>query len=121
MPAKAGTPTIARFIGGLMVTFPITVSGNYAAGGDTLALPYIPGCNAVPQCVDIFSTKASGVSGEQYAYSPGTTQANGLFQVLYQNGTTGPLVDAGALTPYPATITGDTITAIAFFLGDFGQ
>lgn len=100
----------------------IVASGTYAAGGDTLnflTATYPPGqtpppVSGVPLIVYIQSAKSGGVSGFQYPFNPGTTQANGKMQVFTGAAAQSALTELsnGA---YPAGVTGDTITFEAEF------
>lgn len=112
-----------KFTGNTLKLFgSIVASGTYAAGGDVLnflTATYPPGqtpppVTGLPLVVYIQSAKAGGLSGFQYGFNPGTTQANGKMQVF-----TGAAAQA-ALTElsngaYPAGVTGDTITFEAEF------
>lgn len=68
----------------------ITFSGNYPAGGDTLALN-VKGLqsNAVPNRVEIYEQPASTqtATGYQFIYKKGTTLANGVCQINSTEGT----------------------------------
>lgn len=107
----------------ILVSFQVVPSNtpaNYLALGDILDLTPLVALNApltlLPFWVDIKSYKAGGDSGFVYRYLPGTTLANGKFQVLTSNGAApNPLLDLGA-GAYPAGVTGDTIIGIAMFV-----
>lgn len=105
----------------LTIWFIVTPLGNYTAGGDTLDLSGAAFGDAVkslgpPLDVDIKSFNSAGDSGFVYKYRPGTTSANGKFQVLTSNGASpNPLLDfpAGA---YAAGILTDKILGRAVFI-----
>jgi len=103
----------------LYVYFKVTAAGAYAALGDPLdltALGDVIKSPYLPLWVEIQSQKSGGLSGFVYGYVPGTTLANGKFQVLTSNGAApNPLLDLGA-GAYPAGVTGDTIIGIAAFI-----
>jgi hypothetical protein len=112
------------------VSFFITASGNYPAGGDTLDLTALfgvlssaPGLSLpsfeLPMDVDIKSWRPAGGANSGnlflYQFCPGTTLANGTMQVLTGAAAQTALTEftAGA---YPAGVTTDTIKAIASFV-----
>lgn len=106
------------------VFFKVTPSGSYASGGDTLDLTVlnslVPGLDpvkttALPLQVQLQSA-GSTHSGYLYSYAPGTTLANGKFQVIETGAAvSGPFAQLAA-GAYPAAVTGDTITGYAVFL-----
>lgn len=120
---SGGQPGIEKSAKFLHLFFQITASGNYATGGDTLDLTALfgtaglPGYSyptaSLPEKVEILSANPTATPQTNtfvYQYVPGTTLANGKFQVFTgaaaQTGLTE--LSAGA---YPAGVTGDTIEA----------
>jgi hypothetical protein len=96
----------------------ITALGNYAALGDTLDLTVLGDLiksGYLPIFYYLQSQKAGGVSGYEYCYVPGTTLANGKFQVLQCAGAGNPMLDIGA-GAYPAGVLADTIIGFFDFL-----
>jgi hypothetical protein len=87
----------------------VTMSSNYATGGDTLNLTtmtnpnFLAGANVnsiPPQCDVAFK---NGPGGYEPRWVPGTTLANGKVQIYSTGGTE---VAAGA---YPAALSGDKL------------
>src|SRR5512146_1295451 len=79
----------------------VAMSGTYTAGGDTLDLSGfgIPS-SSKPLWVELQSTLGVGV---QYAYKPGTTQANGKVQIFR----TGSAL-SGNFSEFSGTVPTDT-------------
>lgn len=90
MSLAAGQPTRVTNNFNIIEAFgPITQSGSYATGGDTLDLSGIGvPSNSVPDYVEIIEKPPSGTtaSGYTFRYAPGTTQANGLVQAFASGG-----------------------------------
>lgn len=105
----------------IRVYFTVTPAGNYAALGDTMdftSLGDLIKSDYAPLLVVILSAKSGGASGFLYSYNPGTTMANGKFQLLAASGNAAgaaPFEDfpAGA---YPAAVLADTIVGFADFI-----
>lgn len=118
-PAGSPYPGFTNDQSLLYITFKVKPAGNYAALGDTLdltALGDVVKSSYVPLSVEMKSANTAGLSGFVYGYVPGTTNANGKFQVLTSNGVSpNPLVDLGA-GAYPAGVLGDTILGLAIFI-----
>ena len=104
----------------ILVSFTVTLTGAYAALGDTLDLTPLVSSNAplavLPFFVLIKPFDAGGNSGFVYEFLPGTTLKNGKLQVLTSNGAAAnPLLDLGA-GAYPAAALADKLVGIAFFV-----
>lgn len=90
MSLTAGTPTrVSNNFNVFEVFGPITISGSYVTNGVALDLTGLCQSNSLPDSVQIIEMPASGAvaSGYQYNYAFGTTQANGVVQVLNGAGT----------------------------------
>lgn len=96
----------------------ISASGSYTALGDPLSFSGIDliKSSLPPIMVSIQSQKSGGVTGYDYRYNPGTTLANGKFQVFVETATAGSAHSELAAGAYPAGVTGDTIFFEAIFL-----
>lgn len=118
-----GTPFDAVYNNQKLITvyFSVTPSGVYAALGDTLDLSGtvfgdLVKASGPPIDVELKSYNSAGDSGFTYKYRPGTTAANGLFQVMTSNGAApNPLLDLGA-GAYPAAVLADNILGKATFV-----
>lgn len=100
------------------VYFSITPSGVYTALGDTMdfsALGDLLKSGQPPIFCVMISSKASGNSGYDYVWVPGTTLLNSKFQVLQCAGAGAPMADIGG-GAYPAGVTADTIIGYADFM-----
>lgn len=99
----------ARRVGGMpglvIETGTIVFSGNYVAGGETLSLPRPAGVQRGPTIVMV-----DGISGYKYEYNP----LNGKILVR-QSAAAGAAFAELAAAAYPAGVTGDTVTYMAFF------
>jgi hypothetical protein len=95
----------------LWVHLGLTFSGSYVAGGDTLNLTGIGiESSGLPSSWASIQSQNLGSNGTEYMWLQGTTMANGKIGITQGAGVE---VTAGA---YPASITGDTVNALFYFL-----
>ena len=108
------TPTLkAQWFDGkrLFAHVALVFSGSYVTGGDTLNLQNLGiKASGAPAGWASIDGQALGANGTQYVWIQGTTQANGKVGVTQGAGAE---VTAGA---YPASVTGDTVNALFYFL-----
>lgn len=118
---SGGQPLIEKHAKTLHIFFSVTPSGSYATGGDTLDLTALfgtaglPGYSfptaSLPEKVEFSSNKpASGAQTNLFVYNyvPGTTLANGKFQVFTGAAAQTALTELSA-GAYPAGVTADVI------------
>lgn len=105
----SATATQARRVGGMpglvIETGTIVFAGNYVAGGEVLSLPKPAGVQRPPTFVLI-----QGIAGFKYEYNP----ANAKVLVRQSAGAAAAMAEI-AVAAYPAGVTGDTVTYMAFF------
>jgi len=121
MSLKASIPTGLAQIDDTRALFhvfgQIAVSGSYVVNGDTLDLSGLDTFGggvpslAPPLFVNVFEAQASGNSGWQYAFIPGTTLANGLLQLFGSNGAS----PAGLAQPGASTYASLSVPATLYF------
>jgi hypothetical protein len=110
-----GVPTVTDKE--LIVEGTIVFSGTYPAGGDTLSFANNNKIQsrAVPLHVEIYEQPVSGgtMTGAEFAFIPGTTQANGILQITTAYTVAFPTgaYTAALLTP----ATGTTVKFRAYF------
>lgn len=106
----------------------LTLSGNYGGSttnGDTLDLTKYQwqgmGLNTtvLPISVTIQETTAAGTAagGYTYLFSPGTTLANGVVQVLQPQGSLNPQTQITGGSAYPAGAIVPLLVTITYYAG----
>lgn len=122
---SGGQPMIEKTGKMLRIYFTVTPSGSYATGGDTLDLTAVfgttglPGYSfptaSLPERVEIQSVKPTSAAQTnlfEYSYVPGTTLANGKFQVFTGAAAQTALTELSA-GAYPAGVTAHVIEGVA--------
>lgn len=100
----------------LIVDGALTLSGNYGGAdthGDTLSFAGFDEIksSSVPTRVEIFEAPTAGnaPTGYSFVFAPGTTQANGVLQVLQGAAAISePQAEITAAAAYPAALTAAT-------------
>jgi hypothetical protein len=91
----------------------VAASGNYSSGGDTLDLSQFPVIGSTQAPIQ-GTAWMDGLAGYDYVFSPGAAQNSGTVKVFQQGSGAGAFPELAA-GPYPAAITGDTITFYGIF------
>ena len=118
-PTPFGGVDTTKSIERIYVQVTPTNAVNYpGAPGDTLDLTVLGDLiksGQLPVFAELQSIKSTGATGYEYRYIPGTTLANGTFQVLQCAAAGNPMADIGA-GAYPAAVLADTIVGYIDFL-----
>jgi hypothetical protein len=106
----------------LIVQGSLALTGNYggaATHGDTMSLAGNDSIksSSVPTRVEIFETPPAGTAASGYVFNfcPGTTQANGVVEILTGAAAQSPLTELTQASAYPAGLTGAVIQFKAWF------
>lgn len=116
MAAAITVKSIQKAQSRVLVVFQVALSGNYAAGGDTLdfTAATLPAGGVLPtqQAPELLTL--GGQAGYLYAAAPGTGLSDSKVKVFEDAGAAGELAELGA-GAYPAAASGDTILGLATF------
>lgn len=120
MAVTLNAPTQQEFTSSMLHLYgTVTPSGSYATGGDACSFAGLDQVKTdqLPVQVEFYSarpTSSAQTNLYAYQYTPGTTLANGKFQVFTGAAAQTALTELSA-GAYPAGVTGDVIMYHAIF------